>query len=275
MPLPNQNSGNKIILQESSSLAANQRTITYDELYKGWTSFHSYEPEWMTRLGTKFYTFSGGQLYVHDENDRRTSFYGVDYGCSVTYSSNKGPSDIKSYKAVSLETNSSSWFAEIDSELETGEIGTDGNLKFQYKEGFRYGYIRRLANDELDFNKLSVLGLGDITTFTYSTGTNSGLVRFAENIPNQVSIGDLFYHNDGTTTEGGFVITGINGDGMNISGTGVEVGASVGDFGFIAKNSQSESYGVRGYYSKIKLINNDTSFVELFAANSEVFKSYM
>ena len=62
---------------------------------------------------------------------------------------------------------------------------------------------------------------------------------------------------------------------MDISGTGVEVGASVGDFGFIAKNSQSESYGVRGYYSKIKLISNDTSFVELFAANSEVFKSYM
>ena len=33
-------------------------TITFDELNNGWTSFHSYEPDWMTRLGNRFYTFT-------------------------------------------------------------------------------------------------------------------------------------------------------------------------------------------------------------------------
>ena len=53
-------------------------TITFDELNKGWTSFHSYEPDWMTRLGNRFYTFSGGNLYIHDDW-ARTSFYNQKY----------------------------------------------------------------------------------------------------------------------------------------------------------------------------------------------------
>ena len=84
------------------ALQAGQRTITFDEVYTAWTSFHSYEPEWMERLGTNFYTFKGGELYIHDENDSRTTFYNKGYGCSITYSSNKNPSDVKVFKTIGL-----------------------------------------------------------------------------------------------------------------------------------------------------------------------------
>ena len=61
-------------------------TITYDEINKGWTSFHSYEPEWMDRLGNNFYSFKNGNIYLHDSNSTRTEFYGEAYGCNVTVS---------------------------------------------------------------------------------------------------------------------------------------------------------------------------------------------
>ena len=48
-----------------STVDTNQVTITYDEINKGWTSFHSYEPEWMERLGNRFYTFKNGNVYIH------------------------------------------------------------------------------------------------------------------------------------------------------------------------------------------------------------------
>ena len=50
-------------------------TITFDEINNAWTSFHSYEPEWMERIGNSFYSFKNGNLYLHDDNDTRTNFY--------------------------------------------------------------------------------------------------------------------------------------------------------------------------------------------------------
>jgi hypothetical protein len=224
----------------------------------------------MERLGTNFYTFKNGELYIHDENELRTNFYGTTYGCSVTYSSNESPSDIKLFKTIGLESNTNSWLAELDSELESGII----NQKFEDKEGIRYSYIRRNSGNELDFNKLSILGLGELQSIP-----SSNSYEFTNNIPNQVSSnngdglgGDKLYFNDGTTKEIG-VIDSFNQKIINVSSSLNT--PSVNDFCFIVKNSEAESYGLRGYHAKIKLSNNSTSFVELYGANSEVFKSYM
>ena len=40
-------------------------TLSYNETTKGWVSFHSYEPEWMERLGADFYSFKDGNIYKH------------------------------------------------------------------------------------------------------------------------------------------------------------------------------------------------------------------
>tara|TARA_R110000796_G_scaffold173096_14_gene290065 strand:+ start:624 stop:1406 length:783 start_codon:yes stop_codon:yes gene_type:complete len=259
------------------ALDSNRKTITFDEVYGSWTSFHAYTPEWMERLGTNFYTFKDGELYLHDNSEVRTNFYGVTYGCDITYSSNESPSETKLFKAVSLETNSDTWYATIESELESGEIGDQNSYKFQDKEGVRYAYIRRLASDTLDFNKLSILGLGPLTIDPTATQ-----FTFSENIPNQVSFngadgvgGDtLYYVNPAGTASVLGVVNSYLGGTITLGGL-VGSGAQAGDFCFIAKNPQTESYGVRGYHAKIKLTNTSTSFAELFAANSEVFKSNM
>jgi hypothetical protein len=255
------------------ALQEGKKTITFDEVYNAWTSFHSYEPEWMERLGTNFYTFKNGELYIHDENESRTNFYGVSHGCSITYSSNKNPSDVKLFKAISLETNSNNWYANLESEQESGVIGNSSNSLFKDKEGFKYAYIRRSSSNNLDFNKLSILGIGELQSVP---GTNQ--YEFTNRIPNQVNVnnsdslgGDILYFNDGTTREIG-VIDSFTG---NIIRTVTSSNTpSVNDFCFVVKNAESESYGLRGYHAKITLNNNSTDFVELYGANSEVFKSY-
>lgn len=248
-------------------------TISFSEDTKGWVSFHSYHPEWMARLGSSFYSFKNGNIYKHDTNSIRNEFYGVTYSTSVTFSANKAPSDVKVFKTLKLETNSSAWYADLDSQMETGEVGTSSNLKFVDKESLKYGYIRRKANDDLNFNELSITGIGELTS------SNGNDYTFNATIPNQISAnnadgigGDELYFDDGTTQRVG-TISAITGSVITVASTINAPGS--GDFCFVVKDAQAESYGLRGYYSKIKLTNDSTNYVELFASNAEVFKSYM
>lgn len=256
------------------ALEDDKRTITWDEVYSSWTSFHSYTPEWMERLGTNFFSFKDGELYIHDKNEERTNFYGTTHGCSITYSSNKNPSDVKLYKAIVLETNSDNWYATLNTELESASIGSESNFKFSNKEGMLSSYIRRNSSSNLDFNKLSILGVGELQAIP---GSNQYV--FSNNIANQVSSnntdgvgGDKLYFNDGSTKEIG-VIDSFNGKTITtVASTNTP---TIDDFCFVVKDAESESYGLRGYHAKITLNNKSTSFVELYGANSEVFKSYM
>ena len=238
-------------------------TITFDELNNGWTSFHSYEPDWMTRLGNRFYTFSGGNLYIHDDG-ARTSFYNQKYGCYVEFAVNEGPSDIKIFKNLKLETNNSNWVATVNTDLESGTVPAG---KFIDKEGFKHAYIRRLSSDTLNFNELSIQGLGNLQEIP-----TANRYRFTDNIPNQISESDVLYFNDGSTKIVGAISTITD----NIITTSTSTNTpSVGNFCFIAKNPEAESFGLRGYFAKVKLTNDSNSFVELFAVDSEVVKSYM
>lgn len=253
------------------ALTLSTRTITWDDVYGAWTSFHSYIPEWTERLGTDFYTFKNGELYIHEKNHIRTYFYGQLYGCYIQYSVNENPSEIKLFKTVSLETNNLAWKAELESEQEIGVI----DRKFQDKEGIKHGYIRRYDTSTLDYNKLSVLGIGELQSIP-----ESDKYEFSSKIPNQVSInnsfgvgGDKLYFKEGVQGKEIGVIDSFDGSVITLLDT-VNI-PSVGDFCFVAKNPESESYGLRGYHSKIKLTNNSPGFVELFASNSEVFKSFM
>jgi hypothetical protein len=255
-------------------------TITYDEINKGWTSFHSYEPEWMDRLGNNFYTFKNGNLYLHEASPNRSTFYGVSYPTTITFSANKEPSTVKVFKNLGLETNYPLWTARLESDIETGIIPTG---KFEDKEGVKYGYIRRYTANNTDFNELSIIGLGELQE---DLPANS--FGFLNNIPPQVTInsndtglGDRLFVND--TTGGSIgqgegvqevgVISGINGN--VISTYLIAHNPVVGDFCFVVKNAAAESFGLRGYHATIKLESSSVQFLELYAVNSEVMKSYM
>jgi len=247
-------------------------TLSFSEYSKGWVSFHSYEPEWMDRLGNTFFTFKNGNLYKHDDNSLRGNFYGDNYNQHVTYVSNEAPSDVKVFKNLKLESNYTLWYATLNSDLESGSIDA---TKWKNEEGLKYAYIRRNGSDILNFNELSILGIGELESIVAQNQYN-----FNFKIPNQVGAnnadnvgGDVLYFLDNNTVKEIGRIDTV--DGTQIDTIASVFTPSVGDFCFVAKDAVAESFGLRGYYAKIKLESGSNGFVELFAANSEVFKSYM
>lgn len=249
--------------------------LSFSDVSQGWVSFHSYNPEWMENLGSNFYSFKNGDLYLHDDNNTRAKFYGTSYSSTITFSVNKGASDVKVFKAMKLETDTSGWSADLTSEMESGEISSSS---WSEKERMFYAYIRRKSTDKLNYNELSIQGIGELD------GDPSGLdLTFTSDIPNQVGAantdgtgGDELYFEDSSdnTIKRIGVIDTYDGKTITIL-TSFDNTPADGDFCFVVKDPQSESYGLRGFHAIVKLSYSGGADVELFAANTEVFQSYM
>ena len=167
-------------------------TLTYDEKVRGWTSFHSYIPEYMTALNNDFFTFKNGQLYQHNKTTgNRNTFYGTSYNTEVEISSNAAPSEIKIYKTIEIEGNSPGWDVTVITDLDRGHIDKTSFVKNEessntYNEGIYSTFIRRNTEDEVKTELLSVQGIGNLdliagTTYTFGT------------VPTTTAVGDALY----------------------------------------------------------------------------------
>lgn len=238
------------------------KTLSYDEKVKGWTSFHSYEPEMMVNLNNEFFSFKDGQLYLHNQGSSRNTFYGQSYNTEIEFVANDGPSEVKIFKTIEIEGDSKEWDVTVATDLESGHVN---KADFENKEGFKYSYIRRNAIDEVKTDLLSVQGVGNLISSSSNTYSFS-------NVPGNISIGDVLYSSsNGSYTKVGTI--------TNKTTTSVTVDSelstpSQGQFMFVAKSTVAESYGLKGYYASIRLTNNGTLPVEVFAVNSEVSKSF-
>lgn len=99
-------------------------------------------------------------FWRHNENNTHNSFYGKRYPSKITVVSNQGPSAVKTFKSLSLESNSNQWTgmcgtninpmgSENQNELQMGQI-----QGFIRKEGTQYGELPRdMANSDsnIDF----------------------------------------------------------------------------------------------------------------------------
>lgn len=238
-------------------------TLTYDEKVKGWTSFYSYIPEFMTNMNNKFYSFKDGQIYLHNiDSENRNNFYGTSHSTELELLLNEGPSDVKIFKTIEIEGDSKEWDVEVMTDLESGHIN---KVDFENKEGFKYAYIRRDAEDEVNTDLLSVQGVGNLV----SSGSNAYTFGV---VPSNISIGDVLYSSAGGSYTKVGVITGKTSTTITLSSSLST--PSNGTFMFVAKNAVAESYGLKGYYASVKITNDGTTPVEVFAVNSEVAKSF-
>lgn len=238
-------------------------TLTFDEKINGWTSFHSYQPEMMVNLNNDLYSFKNGQLHLHNSNEnQRNTFYGQQYNTEIEFLSNEGPSDVKIFKTIEIEGDSKEWDVTVATDIESGHVN---KADFENKEGFKYSYIRRNASDEVNTELLSVQGVGNLVS------SSSNVYTFSS-VPGNVSIGDVLYSSSGGAyTKIGSIVSKTNTTITLLSSLS---SPSNGDFIFVAKNSVAESYGLKGYYASIRLVNNGSSPVEIFAVNTEVSKSF-
>jgi hypothetical protein len=238
-------------------------------MLEGWTSFHSYYPEWMTNMNNFLYTFKSGELWKHNTNATRNSWYGAASDASkVTIIFNDAPSESKMFKTLACETDSP-WKATVTTDLNSGVMEAS---YFELKEGDYFTYIRRNP-DTVDLKAMSTQGIGSASSVTLISAGNYR-INFTFDIGTTVSIGDTIYIGavGGLTISG--VVTAHNATSVTIN---MVVGGTVpvaGNFIVFVKNAVAESYGARGYFMSVLLENTSSAAVELFAISSQVFKSY-
>lgn len=236
-------------------------TISYSPKLSGWTSYHSFYPEWMVSMNNFLYTFKNGNLYKHNTNQTRNSYYGVVSPSKLTTIFNQDPTQTKAFKTISLNATTA-WQTAIISDQGSGIIDKSW---YDLKEGIWYAYIRRNADDN-SLAMISTQGVG-----TLSSKVNN-VLSFSFDLDNIVSTGDKLY----AVTSGAlsFVgnITAHTQSTITTDGSGVT--PTVNTFLVFQKNAVSESYPTLGTYLSVEFINSDTSYTELFSVTSSIFKSY-
>jgi hypothetical protein len=236
-------------------------TITYSPKLSGWTSYHSYLPEWMVSMNNYLYSFKNGNLYKHNSNITRNSYYGVLYPSKITTIFNTEPAQTKSFKTIATNSTTA-WETDILSDQGEGYIDADW---YDLKEGTWYGYIRRPA-DNNDLSYTSAQGIGNVTTYA------AGLLTFSFNIGDIISTGDkLYWVNAGVLTLIG-TITAHTATTVSVSVTGTA--PTNGSFILYEKSPVAESSPTRGTYLSVEFTNSDTDYTEMYMVTSDVFRSY-
>jgi hypothetical protein len=236
-------------------------TITYSPKQGGWTSYHSYIPEWMVTMNNSLYTFKDGNLYKHNSNSTRNSYYGTIYPSKITTIFNNEPNQTKQFKTIA--TNSTTpWETVVLSDQGSGYINAD---YYDLKEGTWYAYIRRDPDDN-NLSMISAQGIGVINTYA------SNVLTFNFNIGDIVSVGDDLYWSSGGNLVFSGKITAHTDNTITINQTGTAPAA--GSFILYIKNSVAESTPTRGTYLEVEFTNNDIDYTEMYMATSNAFKSY-
>lgn len=242
-------------------------TLTYDESGNGWTSFHSFIPDWMQRLNNRFFTVKDGQLYLHNDEDNsvRNNFYGVQYPTTIKAVINQYPSEIKVAKTIMLEANKA-FDIDIKSYLNDETVSitqtTLAVADFLDKEGLQHAFFRQ-NEITTDLSAKNAYGLGRVASVLGS------VITFYNTIPlTSISVGDTLL--DSSQTNIG-IIQSYTGKTITVDTSPVIVPNT---FMLGYKNTKIEGSSIRGYNFEVELTDNTTSRTELFAINVGVVKSF-
>lgn len=242
----------------------NEKTIVFDEEVKGWTSFFSYEPEFMTSLNGKFFTFKGGELWLHNsKNTPRNNFYGDQFTSKVAVVINENPSTEKMFKNIMTESNKT-WNIKLKTNLTEGEIFKD---EFEKKKSRYFAYTRR-NEDTTDLTSFAANGIGN------SQSIIGDVITFTR-MNDLISVGDKVTQiQNGVAVVIG-TISSINWLDKSLSFGAFDNNPLVGDFCYATKNARVEGGEMRGYFMRVDMENDDTDFSELFAVTSNTAESYV
>jgi hypothetical protein len=239
----------------------------------------------MAAMNNNFYTFKNGKVWKHHTNSLRNNYYGIGNDSVLQTVLNDFPSQPKVFKTVKLKgVSAQAWEAVVLSDLGSGTLPAEA---YEKKEGNWYSYIRRNPGD-IDPTYLSIQGIGTYSTAVTGTGFitlvfKGNLLSVINQKSSTQNSGDLLYKYQ-TATNNKVLIGQVDflvyDSVANLTIlTYVASGATLSlplstEFIFSAKNSQTESYGLRGVYMDITLSNSETQYVELFSVESELSQSY-
>jgi hypothetical protein len=163
------------------SLDTGNRTLSFMEASRGWTSRKSFIPEAGCSLDNKYYTFKDGDMWLHG-SDVNATFYGVFQEPSIKFIFNDSPETVKTFKTLNYEGTQSKIVQNLtdgrydNNAALTGwyNVATTTNLQsgkvneFIKKEGKWFNFIQGdatvLAN--VDTQEFAVQGVGQFASFT-------------------------------------------------------------------------------------------------------------
>jgi len=264
-------------------------TLTYSESVQGFPSFYSYIPDMMIGMNNYFYSFKNGNLWRHNTNANRNSYYGLaaeSSPSSITSVFNESPLENKIFKTINLESDDA-WSVTLNTDLQTN--GYIDPQWFEKKEAAWFAFVRATNTTpapDAEYLLRSVGGIADCTAVSGSGGP-SAIVDFALTVPigSIVSVGDYFYFGVSPTyaPQWGGTIREVNIDlKNNINNIKVDNAPIVGVnplpaapfYCMYVKNSIAESHGMLGHYCEFTLTNDSVTATELFAVESQVMKSF-
>lgn len=259
-------------------------TLTYSRKTGGWPSFYSYEPEMMIGMNNYFYSFKGGNLYRHNTNSQRLTFYGSNnigndqIISSVTGVINESPHDIKQFKAISFE-GTEGWSAVVNTDLGEGEATA---AHFVRKEGESFAYIRTTTGGK--YSEKGERGAQGIGRFSAIENVSFNVYKliFSFEINTALNVNDVIFKNPEDFSHPSQIgkVLDKTKKTITVALGGINPGQqsapvpTVGEFIYVRKKSEDESSGLKGYYMKYKMEDTSNKFSELFSVGIEGFKSY-
>lgn len=239
-----------------------EHTLTFDEKVLGFTSFHSFIPDWMLRLNNRFYSIKAGQLYLHnEEGNGYNNFYGEQFGSEITTIFNDEHSHDKIYKTL-IQEGTKPWRADLKTNYTYGHIKAE---EFNQRESRWFAHMRKNENPD-DLHGVSQ-GLGTIREV-------NGLDITVYQIPQIVSVGDEVWQvlDDDTMQQIG-IIKDYTDTVITLENSSIPPQENA--FIFSKKDPRIEGGEIRGYYMEVSLTDDTNEKNELFAISSEVAKSYL
>ena len=253
----------------------------------GWPSFYSFFPDFMIGMNSFFYSFKGGNLWRHNTNPLRNTYYGSFTASSIRSVFNPEPTlSIKLFKTLSYEstttvadTNEARWACtSLQTDLTDGIPGSMLDTYFVQKEGEWFSFLRTNSGT-VNWQMRSANGVGVCTAVSGAAAAT--LIDFAGAIGSILNIGDNVYAATllaGVATTAPIFIGQVTAKTSTSITVNTTVGGgsvpTVGQFIMFIKNAVAESHGARGYYLEFKLENDSTDPVELFSVGSSVMKSF-
>ena len=270
-------------------------TLTYSSTVEGWVSFYSYYPDWIIGMNNYLYTFKGGDLYKHNVNDSRNTFYeqwwakfpfpppppGPFVPTRVVSVFNDVPLENKLFKTINIQGDAT-WEMTFETDLQySGYIQSSW---FEKKEASYFAFIRNDSNGQFALRSLNGIGRSInrniLVGFTEVDFSISPLIDMG----GIISIGDSVYFTVPPATTPSFAgvvqniiknyPAGINQMVVNTTPPGTVPISANDNYFFFVKNSVAESHGVLGHYCVFDISNGSSSKIELFTLASEVMKSF-
>jgi len=255
----------------SSTLVSEGFTAAYNVDDSVWNTLYSYRPERLVCIDDILYTFKGGTMYKHTSASNRATYYGSADGAVVEVVAAFNPSMVKSYEAISLE-GTAAWDTTITN---TDQSATIADTDYDQRERNWYAYIPRDSSANTGGATITALsGTSEVFALGAVASVSGSDIVFTSDISYiTFPVGADLYKVSGSTLVSITNTIASVSNGTTITCASAVAGVSPADEIVAIANGAVEGDQMRDYYAQIRLVNDSTDEVELYAVNAVFAKS--